>query len=48
MASSFGALEYWSTGVLVKSKSEFQHEKILIITPLLHHSITPADSPVKE
>jgi hypothetical protein len=40
-ASSFGALEYWSVGVLVKAKPEFQIELVFSITPLLHQSITP-------
>jgi len=36
-------LEYWSIGVLARAKSEFQIELIFFNTPLLHHSITPAD-----
>ncbi len=42
---------FWSTGVLEcwkKLKPEFQLEYVLIITPLLHHSITPADCRIKE
>jgi hypothetical protein len=42
-ANSFGVLEYWSVGVLVKAKPEFQSELVFSITPLLHHSITPVD-----
>jgi hypothetical protein len=44
-------LEYWNIGVLEcwkKLKPEFQLELVLIITPLLHHSITPADSRIKQ
>jgi len=38
-------LEYWSSGALEcwkKPKPEIQIEKVSIIAPLLHHSITPA------
>jgi hypothetical protein len=38
-ASSFGVLEYWSVG---KSESPNFIEIDLFITPLLHHSSTPA------
>jgi hypothetical protein len=34
---------FWSTGVLEKAKTRIEYEKVLIITPVLHHSITPAD-----
>jgi hypothetical protein len=41
IASCFGVLEYWSTGVLEcwqKRKPSFQLELVFFITPLLHHS----------
>jgi hypothetical protein len=37
LTSGFGVLESWK-----KSKPEFQHKLVLIITPSLHHSITPS------
>jgi hypothetical protein len=46
MTSSFGVLEYWSIGVLEKAKTLISNR--IIITPLLRHSITPADFRIKE
>ena len=43
MTCGFGVLESWSIGVLEKAKSKDSINN-LYITPLLHHSITPADS----
>jgi hypothetical protein len=43
IASGFGVLEYWSIGVLEKAKAQISTCIGLLITPLLHHSITPGD-----
>ena len=40
--SCFGAVEYWSIGVLEKAKAQGSTRIGSFITPLLHHSITPA------
>ena len=42
MPSGFGVLEYWSIGVLEKAKALNSISISPFITPLLHHSITPA------
>jgi len=44
MSSGFGVLEYWSVGVLEILKTKDSTLKGFCITPLLHHSITPARS----
>jgi len=41
---STGVWEYWSIG---KAKAPISTWTILFITPLLHHSITPADFQMK-
>ena len=43
VASCFGVLEHWSIGVLEKAKAQISTRMGPFITPLLHHSITPAD-----
>jgi hypothetical protein len=48
IASCFGALEYWSIGVLEEAKARVPTLVRVFITPLLHHSITPEDSRKRE
>jgi len=43
IASCFGVPEYWSIGVLGKAKALISIRIGPFITPLLNHSITPAD-----
>jgi hypothetical protein len=49
MSSGFGVLEFWSIGVLEKAKNPKDATfESFCITPLLHHSITPACRSMRE